>query len=238
MGCLTAWRWPLASGALLAALAAATPARCAESAALAPALLQADADQVLSRIVVPDPARRVGEVRLLSRAGAVVVQTLLSTKVLARVVGEIRKKEESAWPPGSRWHADSERYLGALQALQHELESRRTTVAWAERRYRALIEFIADDSSAGVVVGTWDGREVDGALEPTARSASAPLALGRDYVLRNMRLILIDSFHMADADLERLGALGPLRGVAASAPAATPPPPGPALPPADRDVSR
>jgi len=187
---------------------------------MSPSLLDPGADRVLSRVVVPDPARRVGEVRLLSRGNAVVVQTLLSTKVLARVVGEIRKKEDSAWPQGSSGRADSERYVSALEALGKNLEFRQVTVAWAERRLRLLIEFVADGDNAGVVLGSWDGNEVDGAFAPTTRDATTQLLLGRDYVLRNMRVILADSFHLADADLDRLGDLGPARTVAANTPAA------------------
>ncbi|MBI5505562.1 MAG: hypothetical protein HY899_12225 [Deltaproteobacteria bacterium] len=199
----------------LAAVFSSLPALCLEPALLPPALLDSGADEVLSRVVVPDQARRVGEVRLLARGGAVVVQTLLSSKVLERVVAEIRKKEESAWLPGSTGRADSERYVAALEALLENLESRQVAVTWAERRLRLLIEFVADDSGAGVVLGAWNGDEAGGALEPTERIPATQLALGRDYVLRNMRLILIDSFHIADADLDRLGALGPVRAVAA-----------------------
>ncbi len=211
------------------------PALCSELRPLPAALLDPVADKVLSRVVVPNPARRVGEVRLLARGGAVVVQTLLSTKVMGRVVGEIRKKEEAAWPQGSAARADSESYVGALEALAKDLDSRQVTVNWAERRQRLLIEFVADDSSAGVILGSWDGDEVDGALEPKQRGTITRLVPNRDYVLRNMRLILIDSFHMADADLDRLGALGPVRAVTAYSAAGTPPPA--AVAPGDRGVS-
>jgi len=208
----------LVPAALLATTLAAAPAASSAPPTLPAGLLDASADKVLSRIVVPDPSRRVGEVRLIARGGAVVVQTLLSTKVLARVVAEIHKKEEAAWPPGSATSADSRDYLEALDALLHDLETHQPAVTWAERRRRMLIEFVADDSSAGVILGGWDGDDVDGALNPAERKAMKLLVPARQYVLRNMRLILIDSFHVADADLDRLGALGPLRGVVANAP--------------------
>ena len=63
--------------------------------ALPAPLLDAAADRVVARTVVPDATRKVGEVRLVQRGDAVVVQTLLATTVLPRVVAEIRKKEDA-----------------------------------------------------------------------------------------------------------------------------------------------
>ena len=77
----------------------------------------------MQRAFVPDPAQRVGEVRILRRGDATVVETLLYTKVLSRVVGEIRKKELANWP-GS---ADVAAYLEALSQVQKTVESRLPT---------------------------------------------------------------------------------------------------------------
>ena len=36
------------------------------------------------------------------------------------------------------------------------------------------------------------------------------VALGRPYVVRNMRLILSDAFHVPEADVDQLAPLGPI----------------------------
>ncbi len=92
----------------LRALAASEPA------ALPAALLDASADRVVARTPVPDATRKVGEVQLIARGDAAVVQTLLRTKVLARVVAEIRKKEDANWPADAAGHGDMIRYQEAL----------------------------------------------------------------------------------------------------------------------------
>lgn len=212
----------LIAAILLAPSLPGAAAFCAEPAPLPAPLLDASADQVLARTVVPTPDRKVGEVRLLARGKAVVVQTLLSTKVLGRVIAEIRKKEEGNWPLDAAGRGDSERYLTALGATAQAVDAEQSRKGWVERHPRLLIEFIADDGAAGVLVAPWDGDEVDGALQVGRRGEVSQVLVDRAYVLRNGRLILADSFHLPVSELDKLGPLGPFRG---SGPA------GPAVPP-------
>jgi hypothetical protein len=171
-------------------------------------LLSADGDRVIATTVVPDDVRKVGEVRLVARGEATVVQTLLATKVLNRVVGEIRTKEEGNWPPGSAGRESMERYLSALFRTADALVARRESGDAGERRLRLLIEFVASPEAAGVLVGEFTGDEVDGHITPTARRPMETIALPRAYVLRNMRLILADAFHVPEAEIGKLGPLG------------------------------
>jgi len=168
--------------------------------------LDAATDRVVTRTVVPDATRRQGEVRLVTRGDATVVQTLLATKVLRRVVAEIRKKEEGNWPAGSAGHDDMVRYVDALEAAARELEA---AAGDEDRRYHLLIEFVAGADRGGIVIGEFEGDDADGALRPTSAHPIATLPVGRDYLLRNMRLILADSFHLDEAQVDRLGPLGP-----------------------------
>jgi len=161
-------------------------------------------DRVLKRTVVPDDVRRQGEVRLVARGEAVVVQTLLATRVLRRAVAEIRKKEERNWPVGGAGHDDMRRYVDALAAVAGELEA-----AHPDERQRFLIELVATGDGGGVVVGTFEGEEDGGALRPTSARTMATPAVGRDYLLRNMRLILADAFDVDEDEVDRLGPLGP-----------------------------
>jgi hypothetical protein len=81
---------------------------------------------VLGKAFVPSAARRHGEVRLIalppcSQAGCVTcrcvrVESVLFSTMLARGIHRIRQEESRAWPEGSAHHADSVRYLAALDA--------------------------------------------------------------------------------------------------------------------------
>jgi hypothetical protein len=189
--------------------------------AAANALDDASRDQVHATKVVPDPQRKVGEVKLLARGNAVVVQTLLSTKLLERVTSEIRKKEEGNWPAGD---PSREAYLAALERTREAVEKRDVGVDWKQRRRRLLIEFAADDANAAVFLGTF--RFTGEGSSTVEREVLETLELPRSYVLRNMRLILADSFQVAESEVDSIGPLGPASNAAAPKGAASPAPQG------------
>ena len=178
---------------------------CAHAQAVAPIpAFDASTDRVVKWKIVPNDARHQGEVRLVARGDAVVVQTLLATKVLKRVVAEIRKKEERNWPVGAPGHDDMVRYVDAVSAVAEQLEA-----AHPDERQRLLIEFVATTDGGGIVVGEFEGEEAGGAIRPTSARTIATPAVGRDYLLRNMRLILADAFELDESEVDRLGPLGP-----------------------------
>lgn len=196
---------------LTAALVAAFPRVAAADPA---ALDQASSDRVLASTVVPDPVRKVGDVRLLARGDAVVVQTLLSTKLLERVIGEIRVKETANWPDDP---ASVATYVAALEDVARSLARSAAEAPWSDRRQRLLIEFAADADDHAVFVGTFD-RSKDGSdPQIRGRQVRARPSLGRPYVLRNIRLILADSFNLPEAGVDRLGDLGPAASEGAAA---------------------
>lgn len=195
--------------ALVAAIAGA------EAPGLPPSLVEPRADVVAARAAVPSAARKQGEVRLATRGDATVVQTLLATKVLPRVVAEIRKKEERNWPADRPGHDDMARYLAAIERAAAALAARRDAAAPDDRWLRLAIELVATRYSAGLVLAEFTGGEVDGRLEPGERRTIETLPLGRAYVVSNMRLILADAFGLPEAELSRLGPLGPLAAGAA-----------------------
>jgi hypothetical protein len=168
-----------------------------------------DAGRVVNRAYVPSPERRVGEVRLIERGGAVVVQTLLYSKVLKRVVAEIRAKEERNWPPERDGHADMQRYVAALEAARQEIWRRLPKDRTADRPQRLLIEFVAGDRAAEVALAEFDFVERHGAVEITARRPLATLDLSAPYVRRNMRLILQDAFGRPADEIAPAGMLPP-----------------------------
>ena len=193
---------------LAAALLFATPAIAASD-------VSPERDIVHARTAVPDEARKIGEVRLVTRGETTVVQTVIATRVIHRVVAEIRAKDEANWPPGSAGHDDMKRYVAALEEAAASLRAAlppvdaRTTDD-PERRVPFLIEFRANATASEVVVGTFELRDASSPYEiASARTLGQP-SVSRDYVLENMRLILVDSFHVPKDEIAKLGPLGPL----------------------------
>jgi hypothetical protein len=191
---------PLAC-ALAAGAAAAEPARDGH-------LLDAAADEVVARAFVPSPEQRVGEVRLVRRGDANVVQTLLYTKVASRAVAEIRAKELAGWPDGPG-RADALRYVEALEAIQRRLwQAILARGPGADRRQRIWIEFVLAPRDALVAIGSFEMEGSGDAVRVTARETLATLAPARSYVRRSMALIAADSFHARGEALSKL--LAPL----------------------------
>lgn len=207
----------IATACLLAFASPAPPAGAADASSAAPGktappeLADASTDRVHAVVAVPDPNRRVGVVRLLSRGDGVVVQTLLDTRLLSRAVAEIRAKEKRAWGEGD---AASAAYVAALDSALAEVERR---PADEERRRRLLVEFAADAGGEAVLVGTFAAFEDRAMAHPSGREVFATLAPPRAWVLREIRLVVADAFDVPDSEVDRVGPLGP-----AGAPAATP----------------
>lgn len=197
--------------ACLTLFALAAPCRAGDV-AVPPALagqLTDGADRIVRQAFVPDADRRVGEVRLIERGDGVVVQTLLYTRILARVVSEIEKKETTNWAPPRPGAEDAAKYVAALQAARETVY--RDTPRSDPRdtpRQKLMIEFFLKPSAAAVYLGGFDMTEEGGGVRVTARRPLAVLELSRDYIARNMRLIVADSFHVPESEVD--ATLGPL----------------------------
>jgi hypothetical protein len=153
-------------------------------------------DQLLQKTFVPNPNQRVGEVRILRRGGATVVETLIYTKVPTRVIGEIRKKELANWP-GS---ADVAAYLEALSQVQKAVESRLPSEGrGVDRRSKIWIDFVLAPEAAFIAIGPFVSEVKNGELEVVSRETLVVVEPSREYVERNQRLIAADSFRVEDA---------------------------------------
>lgn len=175
-------------------------------------------EHVVARTPVPRPPEQsVGEVRLIQRPGADVVETLLYTKILERVIGEIRKKELANWGDDVPGHRDAERYLDMLVAAQKTIWERipkdRTL---RDRRQKMWIDFVLSPRESRVSVGSFEMDESGGDVRVVTRETLAEADLSRSYVRRNMRLIAADSFGVEGPALEAL--LEPLHGLRAAEP--------------------
>jgi len=182
---------------------------CADAESIPPALaplFDTAADAVVSSTPVPSPDRRVGDVRLLRRGDVAVVQTVLDTALLPRVIAEIRKKEEANWPAGKPGHDDAERYVATLEQIADQLRAQQPKDPHrTHRRLHLLIEFALDAKRAAIAISGWDPG--DGGAVSRAEPVVV-LQPSRDYVRANMRLIAADSFHAEGAALDAL--LAPL----------------------------
>ena len=168
-------------------------------------------DVIVDRVLVPSAERPQGEVRIVRRNGRPVVQTLLYTRVLKRVLGAIAEKERRGWPEASAGHADAQRYLGALETFQQEALARRDAAGpEADRYVKALIEFV--DAAAGpfVAIGGAQIEVTKNEMRLVGRSTPVVLELSPEYVLHNMRLIVADAFHITPEEAAtRLSRTGP-----------------------------
>jgi len=191
---------------------AASAGLCVTILSLASPVLAAD-DVLLRHIVVPSPQQPVGEVRLLRRGETDVVETLLVTKVLRRVVGEIRKKELANWPPGHPHHEVALRYADALAAAQAQIWERVPKFdRGADPRQRLSIEFVVGERVSYVDLAEFEAESDHVPRTVTTRRPIVHLDLPRAYVQRNMRLIVADSFELSsDALRESLRATRWLR---------------------------
>jgi len=151
-------------------------------------------DEVVRSAPIPSALFPQGEVRLIRRGGAAVVQTVIVSRLLKQVVREIRRKESSLWPPGRKGHEDSERYVDTLDRAYRAVESRfRERGGHGDRRGRLLIEFVLSEEAAFVAFLDPEVLGDFGGLRITGRRILEVLPLSRLYILENMREIAIDS---------------------------------------------
>lgn len=140
-------------------------------------------DEIVRAAFVPSEDQPQGEVRLIRRGHAAVMQTVLYSRYLKRVVAEIRKKELASWPPSREGHDDARRYIEAVLAAR-ELVQRRfgERADRGDRRQNMLIEFILSGTASRVTISEPELEEANGRMRVVARHPIATLELSRTYV--------------------------------------------------------
>jgi hypothetical protein len=152
-------------------------------------------DQIARKAYIPNPAQRIGEVRILRRGDATVVETLIYSKVPSRVIGEIKKKENANWPG----NADAAAYLAALEQVQKTVASRMPPDGLrGDRRHKIWIDFVAAPEAAFIAIGSFQSSIENGKLVVVSREPLVLVQPSREYVERNQRLIAADSFKVED----------------------------------------
>jgi hypothetical protein len=198
-GCLMAICLPVSGGTLVEQRQTAAMVEKYDSA------LDGSGDTVLSRAFVPSVEKRHGEVRLVRRDDGLVVQTLLYSKLLKRVVARIGEKERMHWPPQRDGHRDALGYIDALGKAQLDIAERfRDRANNEDRRQKMLIEFICQPAAALVAIYELRMEEIDGEPRITGKRPIAIIEPSRHYVLENMKLIVADSLNVPDDESEAL----------------------------------
>jgi hypothetical protein len=160
-------------------------------------------DVLIRKAFIPSEKRIHGELRLVKRGGAMVLQTLLYSRFLRLGLDSIRSKELYYWPPSQPGHEDSARYLAAIESAKKNIfadfDAREDK---SDPRQKMLIEFVLskDDASFAVCEVELDqkGREV------TIRSRK-PLVVeraSRAYIARAMKIQADNGFKAAVPELE------------------------------------
>ena len=170
----------------------------------------AAAPTTLASARVPDAKKPQGEVRLLLRDDAVVVQTLLHSKILKRVLGVIAHKEKRFWheKPGQE---DSNQYVAALSRSYDAVHARFKTREDRDNRYQdLLIEFVVTKDRAWLEIARPTVHLNAGAFEILRSEPMERLVPARSYVIASLFEIGRDALGLSAAELRhRLEEAGP-----------------------------
>lgn len=169
------------------------------------ALIDGARDEVVFRAFVPSGVVPQGEVRLIRRGGAVVMQTVLHTRFLERVVAEIRSKELASWPRDRAGHDDALRYIDAvLDASTRVRESARKRTSGGGRRQAMLIEFILSETASIVAISEPELERANGHLRIVSKRPITVLDLSRAYVRGDIREIARDALGVGEKESKDL----------------------------------
>ena len=173
-------------------------------------------DQIVKRVVIPSVEQPQGEVQLIRRRELLVVQTLLSSRILKRVVAAIDAKERRSWPEAREGHVASSRYREELfRATEKAWEAFRQRSERNETRQSLAIEFILGSKQSLIALSLPQIAGEYGNLSLLDKQSVKVWRVSGDYVRKNAVEIIKDSFHLDDAEAEEL--LKPLWPVAAQA---------------------
>jgi hypothetical protein len=175
----------------------------AASAAADPATMLPDGtrDRIVRRAFIPSDSRVHGEVRVVRRGDATVVQTLLFTSALRRGIQQMRKRELYHWPEGREGHEDSRSFLAELDRAADAVTRDAPTPA-ADPRRKLLIEVAVSSQSAQFALYAPEivqtGREWT--LGPVRLLAVRNVS--RAWAERDQRLMAATAFHVPEAEAE------------------------------------
>jgi len=158
---------------------------------------QGNTEVLIRYTPVPADPPYQGEVRLLRRDSAQVVQTLLKSKVMNHVIAAIQKKELKNWPQDREGQVDSRSYTDELVKAYHVVRVRaKDRQKTRERHLQLMIEFVLEGERGYVALYAPTLTQEGDRLVLQKKDFLKKLPLSRNYVQRNMQLIIQDSFQL------------------------------------------
>lgn len=182
------------------------------SAFVANADTPAPPEEILHRAFVPSAKRRHGEVRLTAASNQCVrVESVLFTSQLARGFHRIHEEETSLWPEGAAFHADSKRYLAALDAARDQIHQDsldagdiNAPVQAGAEKHQVVIRFElrGDAGRIEIAKAELEGTDGDGPVRIVSTTPLQTLDVPADYVRRSFQRMLTRAFDVAESEAD------------------------------------
>ena len=170
-----------------------------------PSGVQASADSVIWRASIPAEPPHQGEVRLIRRDSALVMQTILNSKVLKHVIAAIQKKELRAWPEDREGWVDSRRYSDELyrayEAVRTDAKDREDK---DDRHLRLMIEFVLEERHSFVSFYAPTLTKRGERYSVQEKKLLKKLNTSRAYLYNNLGEIARDSFQIDEKEALKL----------------------------------
>ena len=172
----------------------------------------APAGEILHRTFVPSAKRRHGEVRLTAQSNQCVrVESVLFTSQLARGFHRIHEEETSLWPEGAAFHADSKRYLAALDAARDQIHKDsldagdiNAPVQAGAEKHQVLIRFELRDGAGRIEIAKaeLEGTDGEGPVRILSTTPLQALDVPADYVRRSFQRMLTRAFDITPVEAD------------------------------------
>lgn len=168
-------------------------------------LLDSSQDQIVKRVVVPSAKKPQGEVQLIQRGELLVVQTLLASRIIKRVVAVIDTKEQRKWPETRDGYIDSVRYREELfRATRKIWKGFKKRSDKSEIRQYLVIEFILGPDRGLIALSEPQVAGEYGQLRLVDKKTVAVWPSSNHYMTANIKEIIRDSFKLDAATVEKL----------------------------------
>jgi len=172
--------------------------------------VQASTETLIWRAPIPAEPPYQGEVRLLRRDSALVMQTILNSKVLRHVVAAIQKKEFSDWPEDRDGWIDSRRYSDELYRAYESIQARAKRRKSSDRYLNLLIEFVLQERHSFVALYEPTLSKSGDQFSVQEKEVLKKMNTSRTYIYKNLQEIARDSFQLEEQEVLKL--LQPIPG--------------------------
>jgi len=172
--------------------------------------VQASTETLIWRAPIPAEPPYQGEVRLLRRDSALVMQTVLNSKVLRHVVAAIQKKEFSDWPEDRDGWIDSRRYSDELYRAYESIQARAKGRKSSDRYLNLLIEFVLQERHSFVALYEPTLSKSGDQFSVQEKEVLEKMNTSRTYIYKNLQEIARDSFQLEEQEVLEL--LQPIPG--------------------------